>query len=702
MGYWYNIRCNTSFNPPKPFVSDVGELEILDISETQIRSTNFIASKCYGEESLTFNNKSSATYISLSTAPFVFSDTANKFTVIGCDDFATFVGNDSQGFTTIASCVSTCSTPEYAVKHNGSCSGFGCCQTFVPKGLKFFGAILSSVFNHSGVSDFNQCGHAFIAEKDKFSFDSADLSDPVSFHTRTNNNVPVVVEWFVGESQTCRQAQKNLSSYACQQNSKCIDFDNDSGGYRCSCMPGYVGNPYLPPGCTDDNECAGPHNECTNSCINTPGSYICTCPKGYDGDGMKNGTGCTINSQFITWLSAGLSFVFLFLLILVSCIYLAIRRKKLKEKRKKFFGQNGGLLLKELLLPQDRGTTESSNIFSAKELKIATNNYSEDRVLGKGGFGMVYKGILKDGREVAIKKSKLVDQNETQVKEFVNEVVILTQVKHRNVVKLIGCCLETEVPLLVYEFVSNGTLFEHIHKKGGTSWLNWANCVRVATEAANALAYLHSAVSTPILHRDVKSANILVDKSYTAKIADFGASRSATIDQLQAGTKLLGTPGYMDPQSFQTYQLTKKSDVYSFGVVLAELLTKEKAVLSERKMKEDNYFTYLARYFVMSVESGRLMEIIDPQLSSEASEAQLVSMANLVKKCLHLKGEDRPTMREVALELEGFQNPNSHPWVVQDYEETTNLVVQRKEDDLYPVPSNQYSYFDSQASAMES
>ncbi|KMT11759.1 hypothetical protein BVRB_5g104630 [Beta vulgaris subsp. vulgaris] len=314
------------------------------------------------------------------------------------------------------------------------------------------------------------------------------------------------------------------------------------------------------------------------------------------------------------------------------------------------------------------------------ELKVATNNYSEDRILGKGGYGTVYKGVLRDGREVAIKKSKVADQS--QVEQFINEVVILTQINHRNVVKLLGCCLETEVPLLVYEFISNGTLFEHIHiNKGIASWLTWANCIRLASEAADALSYLHSAASIPIIHRDVKSTNILLDESYTTKIADFGTSRLIPIDQTQVTTLVQGTLGYLDPEYFHTSQLTEKSDVYSFGVVLAELLTKQKHISFERKIEERN----LATYFVLSMKEDRLMEILDPQLVREASEVQLITMAKLVKKCLSVQGDDRPTMKEVALELEGLRKQNRHPWAERNYEEeTTGLTGQ---EDLYPVPS---------------
>nr|GEW04869.1 wall-associated receptor kinase 2-like [Tanacetum cinerariifolium] len=205
-----------------------------------------------------------------------------------------------------------------------------------------------------------------------------------------------------------------------------------------------------------------------------------------------------------------------------------------------------------------------------------------------------------------------------------------------------GCCLESEVPMLVYECVSNGTLFHHIHTNGGAAWLSLDRRLRIAVECAGALAYLHSAASKPIIHRDVKSANILLDENLVSKISDFGASRLIPLDQTQVSTLVQGTLGYLDPEYFHTSQLTNKSDVYSFGIVLLELLTSKKPLCMERSQLERN----IATYFLNALRTNNLLNILDPRVVTEGSPEHLKAIASLVKRCLNINGCERPTMKE--------------------------------------------------------
>ncbi|KAG2665806.1 hypothetical protein I3760_15G025300 [Carya illinoinensis] len=347
-------------------------------------------------------------------------------------------------------------------------------------------------------------------------------------------------------------------------------------------------------------------------------------------------------------ICTGISICLLVLLVGSSLVYWVLQKRKLIKLKKKWFQQNGGLMLQQRLANHTR-SMDTTKIFSIEELKKATDNYNKSRILGQGGYGVVYKGILLDDRVVAIKKSKIEDQS--QIEQFINEVIILTQINHRNVVKLLGCCLETEVPLLVYEFITNGTLYDHLHDKSQSSLLSWDKRIKIATEAAGALAYLHCDASMPIIHRDVKTANILLDENHTAKVSDFGASRLVPLDQKQLTTLVQGTFGYLDPEYFHTSHLTEKSDVYSFGVVLAELLTGKKVISFIRPESERN----LATYFVSMVEENRLLEILDDHIYNGSNAKELKKVANVAKRSLSVKGDDRPTMKEVALVLDGLR-----------------------------------------------
>jgi len=236
----------------------------------------------------------------------------------------------------------------------------------------------------------------------------------------------------------------------------------------------------------------------------------------------------------------------------------ACQKRKLAKEKERFFKQNGGQILYQQILSKKVDTV---TLFSIEQLKKATDNFDKSRELGVGGNGTVYKGILEDNKVVAVKRSRI--GNVDRADEFVQEIIILSQINHRNVVRLLGCCLEVEVPILVYEYIPNGTLFQLIHgNHGGRQPISLEARLKMAQESAEALSYLHLSTNRPIVHGDVKSLNILLDEDYMAKVTDFGASRILPKDAVQLMTMVQGTLGYLDPEYLQERKLTEKSDVY--------------------------------------------------------------------------------------------------------------------------------------------
>ncbi|XP_020585499.1 wall-associated receptor kinase 3-like [Phalaenopsis equestris] len=624
----FQITCkNSSF--PKPIISTVsGDLELFSISVSTSNATVLspITRNCRPSDE-------TQSIIDLSEHPFVLSSTRNKFTAVGCDTIALYAATTSSGSkTTFAGgCLPFCNSADKIV--NGSCNGGGCCQTSIPNGLQTITTSLRSNTNNS--SNSSDCNHAFFVEQDEFVF------NPSYITNFSATSMPLGLDWAIPNG-TCAKGNN-----MCGANAYCSE-SNILSGYICSCNSGFSGNPYLAEGCQDINECQDPSDTpCTINCQNTPGSFVCSCPRGYYGDGTKSGTGCSKSAKRfpLVQLVLCIGFSFLFLLLAASYLHWVQKKRKLLSLKEKYFHKNGGLLLRQHLAGHHAPHTETARIYTDEELKRATDNYSDARILGRGGNGIVYKGIFPDSnRAVAIKKPRCVDGS--QIEPFINEVVLLSQVIHKHVVRILGCCLETQVPLLVYEYIPKGTLHHHLHNQPGS--LSWEARLRIASETAGALAYLHSAIERPIFHRDVKSANILLDENYTAKVTDFGASRLLPLDRAQVTTLVQGTLGYLDPEYFQTGQLTEKSDVYGFGVVMAEMLTGEKPISSARMAEGKN----LGVYFLARMKQGRLMETLEGRVRNEGSLEELMFVGEVTRRCLLMNGEDRPTMREVASELE--------------------------------------------------
>ncbi|MQL75676.1 hypothetical protein Taro_008060 [Colocasia esculenta] len=629
----FGISCNyQTEGPPKAFLGESNiELEVVAMTG-QLRVNSWAGHDCYDP----LGNNISTFYPEIrlgdGSYPYTFSHTRNKFFVVGCDSMVLIDGGrDGRSYT--GGCISYCSNVADLDGLNGSCSGVGCCETAIPKGLRTFSTEISSFYNHTRCWDFNPCTYAFVAEETNYTFHLSDLKD-----TKVQKQVPIVLDWSIGNKQTCEEVEKlRLASACLSSHSECAN-SNNGVGYFCNCTRVttaiLISETHMDAKAwiisfeCDRNPTICPSN---GTCVNTEGSYECRCPPGTTADDPKVGPcektpqGMPLALKLVLGVGVGL----LLLMAVGSCVGWGLQRNKVVEQTRKImelkqrtFEQNGGPFLQEMISSKQGNTFK---IFTEEELAMATNNFDDARIIGRGGHGIVYKGTLEETDEVvAIKRSRVVE--ERQSKEFAREIGILSQINHVSVVKLLGCCLEVEIPMLSKHRRLSFSLDLRL---------------RIATEAAEALAYLHSYASRPIIHGDVKTANILLDEQYRAKVSDFGASTLAPVDEMQLATVVQGTCGYLDPEYMQTYQLTVKSDVYSFGVVLSELLTGKKPLQLLGPEDERG----LAVMFVSSLRENKLMQILDVQVAKDGEPERLREIADLTSRCLIVEHEGRRPSR---------------------------------------------------------
>ncbi|CAN6295930.1 unnamed protein product [Urochloa humidicola] len=405
---------------------------------------------------------------------------------------------------------------------------------------------------------------------------------------------------------------------------------------------------------------------CTN--VTTPNAgqqaFRCECLEGFEGDGFAAGTGCRrVNTKCnpsrylagdcgkaiqIALLVAGI--VFGALVTCVTCVVCQLLKRRSASIRTK---RSTKRLLSE--------ASCAVPFYSYREIDRATEGFSDAKRLGTGAYGTVYAGRLADGRLVAVKRIR--PRDNAGLDCVMNEVKLVSCVCHRNLVRLLGCCIEQGQQILVYEFMPNGTLAQHLQRERGPAAMPWTVRLRIAAETAKAIAYLHSEVDPPIYHRDIKSSNILLDHEYNSKVADFGLSRlgkPALGESSHISTAPQGTPGYVDPQYHQNFHLSDRSDVYSFGVVLVEVITAMKAVDLSRPPSEVN----LAQLAVDRIGKGRVDDIVDPYLDPHRDAWTLSSIhkvAELAFRCLAFHSEMRPSMAEVADELDQVQRSGWAP-----------------------------------------
>ncbi|XP_006649914.1 wall-associated receptor kinase 2-like [Oryza brachyantha] len=560
------------------------------------------------------------------------SDERNMLVVLGCNTVAWTQHGNSEGIGLYinlyyAGCVTYCSDSHSA--KDGKCAGIGCCHVDIPPELTD-NNVTFEIWPRGEQVEFSPCDYAFLVAKNEYRFQRADLK------MKLKQTMPVWLDWAIRDANASScpppEAQKTTAGYACvSANSECVNSTNGPG-YYCRCSNGYHGNPYHSDGCQDINEC-DPSNKdkypCYGVCKNIIGDYECRCPTGYQpsGRGPKNDE-CSPKFPVAARLALGITLGFSFLIVVVFFTLMMLQKKRMNG----YFKRNGGSVLQKV---------ENIVIFSKDEIKRILKNNSE--VLGQGGYGKVYKGRLKDNTPVAVKTS--IELNEDRREDFINEVTIQSQMIHNNIIKLLGCCLEVDAPMLVYEFAANGSLKDILHGDANRLVpLTLDLRLDIAIGSAEGLRYMHSSLSNTIRHGDVKPANILLTDKFIAKISDFGTSKLLNVDR-EFTMVVVGSMGYIDPVFYLTGHLTQKSDVYSFGVVLLELISRRPTIYGKNcSLIVDFQETY------DQMNSGR--SLFDKDIATMEEDVLILEeIGMLAMECMKEKIEERPDMKEVVERL---------------------------------------------------
>ncbi|KAG6654024.1 proline-rich receptor-like protein kinase PERK9 [Carya illinoinensis] len=301
--------------------------------------------------------------------------------------------------------------------------------------------------------------------------------------------------------------------------------------------------------------------------------------------------------------------------------------------------------------PEPGGLGNSRLWFTYEELFKATNGFSNQNLLGEGGFGSVYKGNLPDGREVAVKQLKIGGgQGE---REFKAEVETISRIHHRHLVSLVGYCISEKRRLLVYDYVPNNTLYFHLHDEGRPA-LDWATRIKVAAGAARGIAYLHEDCHPRIIHRDIKSSNILLNNNFEAQVSDFGLAKLALDADTHITTRVMGTFGYMAPEYASSGKLTDKSDVYSFGVVLLELITGRKPVDTAQPLGDESLVEWARPLLSHALDNEEFTDLADPRLNMNYVESEMFHMIEVAAACVRHSATKRPRMGQVVRAFDGF------------------------------------------------